>query len=130
MRHTMMYALFILLVLPATLWADDQVTAIPLPAPRLSESTLITGTGWSGSGNWNESLACDLAEARAIQQVKKGIALARAKGLITTDELSRALPVTRLQQWDRAAGRCTVRMVLEIPSIEKSGIPIINERQF
>lgn len=130
MRHTMMFALFSLLVLPATLWADDQVTAIPLPAPRLSESTLITGTGWSDSGNRNESLACHLAESRAIQQVKRGIALARSKGLLTTDELSRALPARRFQQWDRAAGRCIVRMELEIPSTPKSGIPIINGRQF
>ena len=95
---------------------------------------MITGTGWSGHGNRNESLACDLADSRAIQQVKKGIALARAKGLITADELSHALPITRAQQWDRAAGRCVVKMELEIPSIEnsvkRSGIPIVEGRQF
>lgn len=80
MRHTVVFSLFILLVLPATLWADDQMTAIPVPDPRISEATVITGTGWSGRGNRNESLACDLAESRAIQQIKKGIAVARAKG--------------------------------------------------
>lgn len=117
MRHTFTLSLLLLLVLTyAPVWPDDQMTVIPLPDPRLNESTLIYGTGWSGRGNRNESLACDLAELRAIQQVRKGIAVARSKGLITTDELSRALPVRRFQEWDRAAGRCTVRMELEIPS--------------
>lgn len=130
MRHTITLSLLVLLIIPATLWAEDQLTAIPQPAPRISESTLIQGTGWSGNGNRNVSLACDLAEARAIQQVRRGVALAREKGLVTTDELNRALPITRSQHWDRTAGRCTVRMQLEIPSIERPGIPIIHGRQF
>lgn len=134
MRHTITLSLLVLLIIPATLWADDQLTAIPQPAPRISESTLIQGTGWSGNGNRNESLACDLAEARAIQQVRKGIALARAKRLVTTDELSHAVPVTREYYWDPAIGRCIVRMELAVPSLEKAvkkpGIPILEGRQF
>ena len=130
MRHTIIMSLFLLLVLPATLWADDQLTAIPLPDPRIREATVITGTGWSGRGNRNESLACDLAGSRAIQLIKKGIALSRSKGWITTEELSRAVPVTRQYHWDRPTGRCIVRMELEVPSTPKSGIPIIHGRQF
>jgi len=130
MRHTITLNLLVLLIIPATLWAEDQLTAIPQPAPRISESTLITGTGWSGRGNRNESLACDLAEARAIQQVRRGVALAREKGLITTQELSRALPLTRYRNWDPGAGRCTIRLELEVRVLPKTGVPIMLERQF
>lgn len=130
MRHTILFSLFVLLVLPTTLWADDEMTAIPMPDPRISEATVITGTGWSSRGNRNESLACELAQARAIHQIKKGIALSRSKRWITTEELSHAVPVTREHAWDAATGRCIVRMELEIPSIPISGIPIINGRQF
>lgn len=129
MRHIII-SLLLLLVFPATLWAEDQLSAMPMLDPQVNESTLIQGIGWSANGNRNESLACDLAEARAIQQVKRGIALARAKGLIMADELSHALPITRAQQWDRVAGRCVVKMQLEIPSLPKAGIPIIHGRQF
>jgi hypothetical protein len=134
MRHAITSSLLFLFMLPATLWAEDQLTAIPQPAPRISESTLIQGTGWSGGGNRNESLACDLAEARAIQQVRRGIALAREKGLVTADELSLAVPVTREHYWDPAIGRCIVRVELAVPSLEKAvkkpGIPIVEGRQF
>lgn len=116
--------------IPTLLWADDQLSSIPVPAPHINESILIQGTGWSAGGNRNESLACDLADSRAIQQLKKGIAVARAKRMITTEELSHALPVTRYRNWDRFEGRCMIRMELEVPSIPKSGIPIIHERQF
>lgn len=131
MRYTVTLSLLLLtLLIPTLLWADDQLTSIPLPDPRITESTLIQGTGWSAGGNRNESIACDLAESRAIQQIKRGIAVVRAKGMITTEELSRALPLTSSQHWDRVAGRCTVQMELEVPSIPKSGIPIIHGRQF
>lgn len=123
--------LLLTLFIPTLLWADDQLSSIPVPAPRITESTLIQGTGWSAGGNRNESIACDLAEHRAIQQVKKGIAVARAKRMITSEELSHARPLTRFRNWDRVEGWCTIRMELEIPSIPKSsGIPIIHERQF
>ena len=134
MRHMITLSLLVLLIIPATLWAEDQLTSIPMPDPRISESTLITGTGWSGRGTRNESLACDLAQARAIQQIKKGIALSRSKGWITAEELSRAVPVTEERYWDAENGRCIVRMKLAVPSLEKAvkntGIPIVEGRQF
>ncbi|MDE3220612.1 MAG: hypothetical protein KGO23_14680, partial [Nitrospirota bacterium] len=119
MRHTVTLSLLVLLIIPAILWAEDQLTSIPMPDPRISESTLITGTGWSDRGTRNESLACDLAQARAIQQIKKGIALSRSKGGITAEELSRAVPVTQERYWDAENGRCIVRMKLAVPSLEK-----------
>ena len=122
--------LLLTLLTPTRLWADDQLSSIPVPAPRITESTLIQGTGWSAGGNRNESIACDLAEHRAIQQVKKGIAVVRAKHMITIEELSHALPLRRFRNWDRGEGRCTIRMELEIPSIHTTGIPIIHERLF
>jgi len=131
MRHTFTISVLLLtLVIPSLLWADDQLTSIPLPDPRINESTVIQAIGWSAGGSQNESLACDLADNRAIQQLNKGIALARAKGMITTEDLSRALPLTRYRNWDRHAGRCTIRLELEVPSVPKSGIPIIHGRQF
>jgi hypothetical protein len=134
MRHTITFRLLLLLLLPATLWADDQLTAIPQPDPRINDSTLITGTGWSGRGNRNESLACDLARSRAIHQIKKGIALSWSKGWITTEELRHAVPVTREYYWDPAIRRCIVRMELAVPSLEtvvkKPGIPIVEGQQF
>ncbi len=134
MRPAFTISLLSLLMLSATLWADDQVTAIPQPDHRITESTLIQGTGWSGSGNRNESLACDLAQSRAIHQIKKGIALSRSKGWITAEELSHAVPVTREHYWDPDIGRCIVRMELAVPSLEtvvkKPGIPIVEGRQF
>jgi hypothetical protein len=134
MRHTITLSLLVQLILPATLWAEEQMTTIPMPDPRISETTLITGTGWSGNGHRNESLACDLAYARAIHQIKKGIALSRSKGWITAEELSHAVLVTREQYWDAGIGRCIVRMELAVPSREKAvktpGIPIVEGRQF
>lgn len=137
MSRTITLSLVLLLILPATLWAEDQteqLTAIPQPQPHISEATVITGTGWSGRGNRNESLACDLAQARAIFEIKKGVALSRSKGWVTTEELSRAVLVTRGHYWDAGVGRCIVRMELAIPSFEKavkkSGIPIVEGRQF
>lgn len=134
MRHTITLSLLVLLIIPATLWAEDLLTSIPMPDPRISESTLITGTGWFGRGTRNESLACDLAQGRAIQQIKKGIALSRSKGWITGEELSRAVPVmTQERYWDAENGRCIVQMKLAVPSLEKPrkpGIPIVEGRQF
>lgn len=130
MRPAFTISLLSLFMLSATLWADDQLTAIPQPDHRITESTLIQGTGWSGTGNRNESLACDLAQSRAIHQIKKGIALSRSKGWITAEELSPALPLTCYRHWDPRAGRCTIRLELEVPSAPKSGIPIIHGRQF
>ena len=133
MRHTLIMSLLLLLILPATLWAEDQLAAIPQPEPRISETTMITGTGWSGRGNRNESLACDLAQSRAIHQIRKGIALSRSKGWITAEELSRAVAVTQERYFDAENGRCIVRMELAVPSLEKPrkpGIPIVEGRQF
>lgn len=104
------------LFVPVRAMTETAPDAPLLPDAGISDSTLIRGTGWSAAGNWNESLACNLAQSRAIEQVKRAVALARSKGLITIDELSRTLSVTRTQQWDRAVGRCIVRMELEIPS--------------
>ena len=136
MSRTITLSFVLLLILPATLWAEDQteqLTAIPPPQPRISEGTVITGTGWSGRGNRNESLACDLAQARAIFQIKKGIALSRSKGSVTSEELSHAMLVTQERYWDAGIGRCTVKMELAVPSLEKtvkkSGIPIVEGRQ-
>jgi hypothetical protein len=122
--------LLLTLVIPSLPWADDHLSSIPVPDPRINESTLIQAIGWSAGGSQNESLACDLANNRAIRQLKNSIALARAKGLITTEELSRALPLTRYRHWDQRAGRCTIRLELEVPSAPKSGIPVIQGRQF
>lgn len=131
MRHTFTLSLPLLtFLIPTLLWADDRLSSIPVPDPHINESTLIHGIGGSASGTRNESLACDLANNRAIQQLKNGIALARAKGLITTEELSRALPLTRYRNWDRHAGRCTIRLELEVPVLPKTGVPIMLERQF
>jgi len=137
MSRTITLSFVLLLILPATLWAEDQteqLTDIPPPQPRISEATVITGTGWSGRGNRNESLACDLAQARAIFQIKKGIALSRSKGWVTSQELSHAMLVTQERYWDAGIGRCTVKMELAVPSLEKtvkkSGIPIVEGRQF
>ena len=131
MRHAFTISVLLLtLVIPSLLWADDQLTSMPLPNPRINESTLIQAIGWSAGGSRNESLACDLADNRAIQQLKNGIALARAKGLITTEELSRALPLTCHRNWDRHAGRCTIRLELEVPVLPKTCVPIMLERQF
>ena len=137
MSRTITVSFLLLLIVPATLWAEDQteqLSAIPQPQPRISEATVITGTGWSGRGNRNESLACDLAQARAIFQLKKGVALSRSKGWITAEELSQAVLVTREHYWDAGIGRCLVRMELAVPSLEKavkkSGIPIVEGRQF
>jgi|SRR5215831_13058903 len=129
MHHTFTISvLLLMLLIPSLLWADDQLTSIPLPNPRINESTLIQAIGWSARGSQNESLACDLADNRAIQQLKQGIALARAKGLITTEELSRALPLTRYRNWDRRAGHCTIQLELEVPVLSKSGLPVVLER--
>jgi hypothetical protein len=131
MRHTFTLSLLLLMLLiPGLLWAEDRLSSIPVPNPRISESTLIQGIGWSAGGTRNESLACDLTDNRAIHQLKNGIALARAKGLITTQELSRALPLTRYRNWDPRAGRCTIRLELEVPVLPKTGVPIMLERQF
>lgn len=137
MSRTITLSLLLLLILPATLWAEDQpeqLTAIPQPEPRISEATVITGTGWSGRGNRNESLACDLAQSHAIHQIKKGITLSRSKGWITAEELRHAVPVTQKRYWDAEKGRCIVRMELAVPSLEKAvkkpGIPILEGRQF
>jgi hypothetical protein len=131
MRHTFTLSLLLLMLLiPGLLWAEDRLSSIPVPDPHINESMLIQGTGWSAGGTRNESLACDLAENRAIRQLKKGIAVARAKGLITTQELSRALPLTRYRNWDPRAGRCTIRLELEVPVLPKTGVPIMLERQF
>jgi hypothetical protein len=137
MSRTITLSLLLLLILPATLWAEDQpeqLTAIPQPEPRISEATVIQGTGWSGSGNRNESLACDLAQSRAIHQIKKGIALSWSKGWITAEELRHAVPIPREHHWDPDIGRCIVRMELAVPSLEtvvkKPGIPIVEGQQF
>ena len=37
MRHTITLSLLVLLIIPATLWAEDQLTSIPMPDPRISE---------------------------------------------------------------------------------------------
>jgi len=130
----MSHRLFIVAVLVLNVFlstparSESLPAGIPLPAPRINESTLIQGIGWSAGRSQNESLACDLADNRAIQQLKKGIALARAKGLITTEELSRALPLTCYRNWDRHAGRCTIRLELEVPVLSKSGLPVMLER--
>jgi hypothetical protein len=118
------------LFVPVLAMGEPVPSVIPLPDPRINEFTLIQGTGWSAAGNWNESLACDLADNRAIQQLKKGIAVARARGMITTEELSRALPLTRCRNWDRRAGRRTIRLELEVRVLSKSGVPNMLERQF
>jgi len=120
--------LILFLLLPAQLWADDRLSSIPVSNPDVNKFTLIQDTGWLAAGTRNESLACDLADNRASHQLKNGIALARAKGLITTQELSRALPLTRYRNWDPRAGRCTIRLELEVPVLSKSGLPVMLER--
>ena len=136
MSRTITLILLLLLLCPATVWAEEppeQLTAIPQPDPQISETTVITGTGWSGRGNRNESLTCELAHSRAIHQIRKGIALSRSKGWITAEELSRAVPVTQERSWDADNGRCTVKMELAVPSLQtptRRGIPIVEGRQF
>ncbi len=105
-------------------------TAIPLPTPHLTESTLIQGTGWSGRGNVQEGLACELAENRALAQLKKGITLARTKRLLSPEELSQALPIRIHKRWDRAEGRCIVQLELEVPNQPRSLFTTTPPRQY
>lgn len=121
-----------LLVLPTIVLAEtgDMLSAIPQPAPRLEESTIIQGTGWSAPGNRNPSLACELAENRALRQLKKGITVAQQKRLITPEEFSHALPLAIYRTWDPGRGICTIKLQLVIPVQPKDSVPIVHGRQF
>lgn len=95
-----------------------------------TDSTLIQGTGWSGTGTRNESLACDLAQSRATSHLKAGLAVAEAKGLLTAVELMSALHMSRIQDWDQAIGRCTVRLEVRVPSRPTSHISPLAGRRY
>ena len=118
--------MFILLCLlfaftiPTLSFADEPLTAIPQPDPKLDESTLIEGTGWSLGRTQNESLACEVAYNRARKQSEEGLRLAKQKRLVTAEELQAPLNVKVFRTWDRAKGHCTVKMLIEIPAIPKA----------
>ncbi len=120
------------LVLPGFVFAgtDEVLSAIPQPPPKLAESTIIQGTGWSAPGNGNQSLACEVAENRALLQLKKGITVARQKRLVTPDEFSHALPLDIYRTWDPGRGICTIKLQLVIPVQPKGSMPIVHGRQF
>ena len=123
-------ALLLVLMIVSPVLADESLSAIPLPEPRLTESTLIEGTGWSGTGNRNESLACDLAYNRAVQQLKNGVAFAKARRMISPVDLESRLPLTVERNWNATAGRCTVKLQLEIPTSPRGTLPVVHPRQF
>lgn len=125
-----LFAILFLLMLPGITRADTSLLAIPQPSPRLSESTIIQGTGWSAPGNRNESLACELAGNRAMKQLKHGITVAHQKHLVSPDEFSQTEPVQISRRWNREAGICTVDMQLIIPVLKTRSIPILHERQY
>jgi hypothetical protein len=122
----------LLLVLPRLVFAgtDDVLSAIPQPAPKLAESTIIRSTGRSAPGNTNQSLACDVAENRAFLELKHGIANAQRIHLITPDELRHALPLDISFTWNSDRGICRVTLELVIPVQPKNSIPTVHGRQF
>ena len=126
--------LLLLALLPAVLAPTpataDGLPGLPLPEPRIAESTLIQGTGWSLGWSRNESLACEVAHNRAMTQLSKGIKVAQNKRLVNVDELAHALPMTILRSWNPETGRCTIKIRVEIPVQPKSSIPVLHERLY
>lgn len=116
--------------LAPTIALADGLPGLPLPEPRITESTVIQGTGWSRGRSRNESLSCEIAYTRAMAQLSKGIDVARTKHLMTSDELAHALPLTMLRSWNPDMGRCTVNVRIEIPVHPRSSIPVLHDRLY
>lgn len=112
---------------PAT---ADGLPGLSIPEPTIAESTLIQGTGWSLGRSRNESLACEVAHNRAMAQLSKGLEVAQSKRLVTVEELAHALPITIFRSWDHKAGRCTVRMRIEIPVQSKSSLAVSHDQLY
>jgi len=121
---------FLTAVLATTHVMADGLPGLPIPEPTITESTLIQGTGWSLGRSRNESLACEVAHTRAMAQLSKGIEVAQTKRLVTVEELAHALPMTILRSWDHKAGRCTVRMRIEIPVQSKPSLTVSHDRLY
>lgn len=131
MRDSLLFSLlFLASLLPVSLWAQNDMRTMRVPDSYNTDSTLIQGTGWSGTGNRNESLACDLAQSRAMSHLKAGVVVAETKGLLITAEVMSALHISRTQDWDQAIGRCTVRLEVHVPSRPTSHISPLAGRQF
>lgn len=125
-----LFAILFLLILPGLTRAETSLLAIPQPSPRLVESTIIQGTGWSAPGNRNESLACELAGTRALTQLKHGITVAQDKRLVSPEEFGQADPLQISRLWNQDTGVCTIQMQLIVPVIKQRSVPILHKRQF
>ncbi|MDI3467596.1 MAG: hypothetical protein OJF50_006417 [Nitrospira sp.] len=131
MRYGLLFSLlFLASLLPVSLWAQNDMRTMRVSDSYITASTLIQGAGWSGTGNRNESLACDLVQSRAMSHLKAGLAVAEAKSLRTTAELMSALHISHAQDWDQAIGRCTVRLEVHVPSRPTSHISPLASRRF
>ena len=126
----LMFLMLLTVVTDIGLAQSSAPNGTPMPDPRIEETTLIQGTGWSSGSSRNESLACDVAQQRAIKHLNKGIAFARQKQMVTAEELMVAILQPAQRVWNAEAGRCVIRLELAVPVLPKRSIPIVHERQY
>jgi hypothetical protein len=121
MRH-LLIILTLICFLPVLSLAEstNSPMTFSIPQTEITDSTLIEGIGWSGTGNTDEQLACEIAENRALLQLKQGIAVARLKNMVSQEELMHAFPLTIYRQWNRSEGRCVMKMHISIPGKKES----------
>ncbi len=106
-------------------------TGLAIPAPVLTEMTIIQGTGWSSGSSQNESLACDLAHQRARFQIKQGLAIAQSRHLVTAEELNLAVATPAKKHWNASQGQCLVYLELSVPVLPKTrSIVMAHERLY
>jgi hypothetical protein len=119
----------LILIVASPVFAEPVAsTGLSMPTPRITEYTLIQGSGWSDGFSQNESLACDIAQERAKRHLAKGLAYARNKGFVSPEELMHALLQPAKRTWQN--GRCVIRLEVAVPVLTKTSIPLVRDRRY